>query len=142
MRHPFGVCGKWRVIATIKPPRGAGVDLASARLARADLPLHRHTPPRRSGFGTDRREGVRSTAAPWAPPAPKGAGGSVTILLLSADTRLLPAGRVYYSPFGVFVVLPPLELLHRMQGSGGADLGPDVGSARRSSWNIGTLRHH
>ena len=123
------------------PPRGAGLASPRGRWPSGTQPLHRHTPPRRSGFGTDRREGVRSTAAPWAPPAPKGAGGSVTILLQS---------QCGHPPFACGPgVLLPLWGLCRLTSSGAPaqDAGLRrsrprtgfLGSARRNSRNIGGI---
>ena len=125
----------------LNPPRGAGVDLASARLARADLTLHRHTPPGRSGFGTDRPEGIRFTAAPWTPPAPKGAGGSKTFLLQVRVRTVLPAGCAHYTPFGDLSSYLLRSSCTGCRARRSRPIGSDVGSARRISGNICILMY-
>ena len=60
----------WRVIATITTSPGVYGGMVPVPQVRAHAPVLRPTPPLESGFGTDCKEGGRSTAAPWAPPVP------------------------------------------------------------------------
>ena len=143
-RHPFGVCSKRRVLASINPPQGCRVSSTSGQWPRVDEPLHRHSPPQKSGFGTDGWAGVRVSSRTGDPPVPEMVQGSVTNLLQVTSAAEVPfaCGPPQTTfPLGLDI-LPPLESLHRMQDSGGVDLGfSGIGSARRISVNACVSMH-